>query len=90
MAAEGYPGPARTGVVIDVPSDLEPGVVVFHAGTARDPTGRLVSAGGRVLGVTAVADDAGAAAAKAYAAVDRIRFPGAHVRRDVGRRPRRW
>jgi phosphoribosylamine---glycine ligase len=90
MAAEGYPGPARTGVVIDVPTDLEPGVVVFHAGTARDPTGRLVTSGGRVLGVTAVADDAGAAAAKAYAAVDRIRFPGAHVRRDVGRRPRRW
>ena len=90
MAAEGYPGPPRTGVAIEIPTDLGTGVTVFHAGTARDPEGRLVSAGGRVLGVTAVAADVAGAAASAYAAVDRIRFPGAHVRRDVGRRRRRW
>ncbi len=90
MAAEGYPGTPRTGVAIEIPADLDPGVTVFHAGTARAPDGRLVSAGGRVLGVTAVAADVAGAAAKAYATVDRIRFPGAHVRRDVGRRQRRW
>ncbi|MFN2321837.1 MAG: phosphoribosylamine--glycine ligase [Trueperaceae bacterium] len=90
MAAEGYPGPPRTGVAIEIPADLGPGVTVFHAGTAHGPEGRLVSAGGRVLGVTAVAGDVAGAVANAYAAVDRIRFPGAHVRRDVGRRRRRW
>ncbi|MBW6455519.1 MAG: phosphoribosylamine--glycine ligase [Trueperaceae bacterium] len=90
MAAEGYPGPPKTGVTLDLPADLGHDVVVFHAGTARDADGRLVSAGGRVLGVTAVGPDAGAAVAGAYAAVDRIGFPGAHVRRDIGRRPRRW
>ncbi|MFO8151001.1 MAG: phosphoribosylamine--glycine ligase [Trueperaceae bacterium] len=90
MAAEGYPGPPKTGVVIDLPSDLGRDVVVFHAGTARDADGRLVSAGGRVLGVTAVGRDAVAAVEHAYEAVDRIVFPGAHVRRDIGRRARRW
>lgn len=90
MAAEGYPGTPHSGVLIDVPDDLGPDVTVFHAGTARDRHGRLVSAGGRVLGVTAVAGDVATAAATAYAAVARIAFPGAHVRRDVGRRRRRW
>ena len=90
MAAEGYPGTPRTGVALDVPDDLGPGVTVFHAGTARAGDGRLVSAGGRVLGVTAVAGDVAAAAAQAYAAIDRSGFPGAHGRRDVGRRRRRW
>jgi phosphoribosylamine---glycine ligase len=90
MAAEGYPGTPRTGVAIDLPTDLGPDVVVFHAGTARDADGRLVSAGGRVLGVTAVGRDADVAVATAYEAVDRIAFPGAHVRRDIGRRARRW
>lgn len=90
MAAEGYPGPPKTGVAIDLPTDLGDDVVVFHAGTARDADGRLLSAGGRVLGVTAVGRDVGAAVERAYEAVDRIGFPGAHVRRDIGRRPRRW
>lgn len=90
MAAEGYPGTPRTGVAIEIPADLGHGVTVFHAGTARDGAGRLVSAGGRVLGVAAVGADVAGAAASAYAAVDRIRFEGAHVRRDVGRRRRRW
>jgi phosphoribosylamine--glycine ligase len=90
MAAEGYPGTPRTGVPIDLPEDLGADVTVFHAGTARDGAGRLVSAGGRVLGVTAFGADLSAATAAAYAAVDRIGFPGAHVRRDIGARRRRW
>lgn len=65
--------------------DAETGkVIVFHAGTARDPAGRLVTAGGRVLGVTAVAGGLKKAAALAYRAVEKIQFPGAHYRRDIG------
>jgi phosphoribosylamine---glycine ligase len=86
MAAAGYPGPPRLGVPIDLPADPGDGVTVFHAGTARDAAGRLVSAGGRVLGVTAVGSDVGDAVDRAYAAVGRIGFPGAHVRHDIGRR----
>jgi phosphoribosylamine--glycine ligase len=63
----------------------KPGVYIFHAGTARRD-GRLVTAGGRVLGVTAVAPDVARAIERAYQAVDRIRFDGMHFRRDIGRR----
>ena len=90
MAAAGYPGRTRVGDAIDLPADLGAEVVVFHAGTARDERGRLVTAGGRVLGVTAVGADAAAAVARAYDAVARVRFDGAHVRRDIGRRRHRW
>ncbi len=89
MAAEGYPGPPRVGVPITVPDDLGSDVLVFHAGTRRD-AGRLVSAGGRVLGVTGLGADLATAVDRAYGAVDAIRFPGAHVRRDIGARRRRW
>ena len=87
LASGGYPGSYRTGAPISGVDDAEtlPGVRVFHAGTAwRD--GRLVTAGGRVLGVTAVADDLPGAIERAYAAVSRIGFEGMHFRRDIGRR----
>jgi phosphoribosylamine--glycine ligase len=58
---------------------------VFHAGTAVKD-GALVSAGGRVLGVTGLGADVEAARARAYAAIDRIGLAGAQVRRDIGRR----
>jgi phosphoribosylamine--glycine ligase len=62
-----------------------PGVCVFHAGTAeRD--GKLVTAGGRVLGVTATAPALAQAVERAYQAVGRIRFDGLHYRRDIGRK----
>ena len=87
MASGGYPGKYATGVPItgvDEAAALD-GVEVFHAGTAvRD--GRLVTAGGRVLGVTALADDVASAIERAYQAVDRIRFEGMHFRKDIGRR----
>jgi len=87
LASGGYPGSYRTGHPI---AGLEaaaarPGVTVFHAGTAR-ADGRLVTAGGRVLGVTACGADIPAAIAAAYGAVDDIRFEGMHFRRDIGRR----
>ena len=85
MTSAGYPGSYETGRVItgvEAAAAL-PGVNVFHAGTAL-ADGALVTAGGRVLGVQAVAADVSAAIRTAYAAVERIRFDGAHYRRDIG------
>jgi phosphoribosylamine--glycine ligase len=87
VASGGYPGTYRTGLPIDGidVAERREGVRVFHAGTAeRD--GKLVTAGGRVLGVTAVAGDLATAVARAYAAVGDVHFDGMHFRRDIGRR----
>ena len=85
LAAAGYPGPYRRGLQIDGLQEVaaRPGVRVYHAGTAAGPAGRPVTAGGRVLSVTAVGDDLADARQRAYAAAERIRFDGAHYRRDV-------
>ena len=63
-----------------------PDLMIFHAGTALVSDKQLVSAGGRVLGVTAVASGLSNAVAAAYRAVEVIDFPGAHWRRDIGAR----
>lgn len=84
MASGGYPGAYSTGKQIHGLDTLDPGVVVFHAGTRREQDGRLVTAGGRVLGVTATGATLAAARAKAYDNVARIHFEGAHYRRDIG------
>ncbi len=87
MASGGYPGSYAKGKPIlglEEVARLE-NVKVFHAGTARSG-GRIVTNGGRVLGVTAWANDLRSARDAAYAAVDRIRFEGAHVRRDIAAR----
>ncbi len=82
MASGGYPGAYEKGVPIAIPHDLPEGVVVFHCGTAmRD--GQLVTAGGRVLAVSATGESVQAARASAYAAADRIEFSGKHFRRDI-------
>jgi phosphoribosylamine--glycine ligase len=86
-ASDGYPGAYETGVPIGGIDEAEgvAGVRVFQAGTSlRD--GQLVTAGGRVLGVTAIGAGVAAAIDRAYEAMDRIRFAGMHVRRDIGRR----
>ncbi len=85
LAAPGYPGAPRSGDVIEGLDRAAqvPGVDVLHAGTALDGQGRLVSAGGRVLGVRAVADDLGTARRRAYAAVDQVDWPDMHYRRDI-------
>ena len=87
LASGGYPGTYPTGVPIRgvEAADARPGVQVFHAGTTTK-NGALVTAGGRVLGVTAVADSMDAAIAAAYAAVREISFDGMHYRTDIGRR----
>ncbi len=84
MASGGYPDEYQKGKVITglkEAGELQD-VVVFHAGTAlRD--GEVVTSGGRVLGVTAVGETIAAAKARAYEAVERIRFEGAYCRRDI-------
>jgi len=87
MAAGGYPGQYASG---DVINGLEAAaglrdVVVFHAGT-RVQDGRVVTAGGRVLGVTATGPDLRAAVARCYEAAAGISFRGAHYRRDIAAR----
>ncbi|MFA5636190.1 MAG: phosphoribosylglycinamide synthetase C domain-containing protein, partial [Anaerovoracaceae bacterium] len=62
-----------------------PGVSVFHAGTKRTAEG-LVTAGGRVLGVTGVADTLGDAVNRAYGALESIEFKGMYYRRDIGKK----
>ncbi|MBM4040716.1 MAG: phosphoribosylamine--glycine ligase [Planctomycetes bacterium] len=87
MASGGYPGHYEKGKVIagiDAAAALGD-VVVFHAGTALKD-GKVVTAGGRVLGVTALGADIRAAIARAYDAVKLIRFEGAHYRTDIGAR----
>ena len=84
LCSEGYPGTYATGKPIDgleAASDI-PGVVVFQAGTRREG-GRLLTAGGRVLDVTAVAATLGEARARAYEAAGRIRFEGKVSRSDI-------
>jgi phosphoribosylamine---glycine ligase len=79
VASANYPGTPRTGDVIE--GAEVPGVI--HAGTARRADGALVSAGGRVLSVTATGDDLVAARSAAYALVDGVRLAGAQFRRDI-------
>jgi len=86
IAARGYPDAYPKGDVITVPSALPAGVTVYHAGTAINSTGQVVTNGGRVLGVTALAATLPAAAAAAYAACDAIRCSSKYFRRDIGAR----
>ena len=83
LAAPGYPEAPEAGIPIDGIEDAEnEGALVFHAGTAVRG-GRAVSAGGRVLNVTGLGPSVAEARERAYRAVERISFPGAHYRRDV-------
>jgi phosphoribosylamine---glycine ligase len=86
MAAKGYPGAYVKGTEIHGLDDAAalPDVTVFHAGTERTQDGRLVATGGRVLGVTAIADGVAEAQTLAYEAIDRIDWPGGFFRRDIG------
>ncbi|HEX5770787.1 MAG TPA: phosphoribosylamine--glycine ligase [Nocardioidaceae bacterium] len=85
VASKDYPATPRTGDVIHGLMDAErvEGVDVIHAGTARGEDGALVTAGGRVLAVTAVGSDVADARARAYDAVSRIRIDGSHHRTDI-------
>ena len=84
MASAGYPESSSKGDVIRGLGDVE-GVELTHAGTERRDGG-IVTAGGRVLNVTALGGSAGEARERAYEAVERIHFDGAQYRRDIGAR----
>ena len=87
LAAERYPGTPRVGDVIhglDAAASIE-GVTVYHAGTRREDD-RIVTAGGRVLGITGRGATLQEASERAYRAVARIRFDGMQYRRDIGAR----
>jgi len=83
LASRGYPASSSSGDVIAGLDELPDGVYVTHAGTARREDGAIVTAGGRVLGVTALGVDAAAARQAAYAAADMIEFDGKQLRRDI-------
>lgn len=87
MASGGYPDPYETGKVITGLEDADTieGVTVFHAGTKQEGE-NIVTAGGRVLGVTAVADGLHEAIQQAYQGVSAIHFDKAHTRSDIGYR----
>jgi phosphoribosylamine--glycine ligase len=88
MASAGYPGSYENGKPITGVQEAEQiqGATVYHAGTKLTEDGTLVTAGGRVLNVTAVASDFETARERAYDAVSRIHFEGAHFRHDIGTR----
>ncbi|EST37638.1 phosphoribosylamine--glycine ligase [Streptomycetaceae bacterium MP113-05] len=87
VAAADYPASPRTGDPVEgldqVREQDGPTAYVLHAGTRRDADGRVVSAGGRVLSVTATGDDLATARERAYAAIGRIRLAGSHHRTDI-------
>ncbi|OUQ23562.1 phosphoribosylamine--glycine ligase [Flavonifractor sp. An135] len=84
LASGGYPASYPKGLPITGLEEAGKSAVVFHAGTARNEAGDIVTNGGRVLGVTAVAVDLEGAIAKAYAAAKPIHFDGMHFRTDIG------
>ena len=86
LAAKNYPNKPQTGDIItglDTVKSVEQ--IVFHAGTAKNESDQFITAGGRVLGVTAIGENLAEALQKAYQAVDEISFEGVQYRRDVGR-----
>lgn len=86
MASGGYPKSYPKGIEINGLTDGQlDGVTVYHAGTKRDGD-KLVTAGGRVLGVTALGESIEDALAKSYAGVEKIKFDGAHYRKDIGQK----
>jgi phosphoribosylamine--glycine ligase len=88
LASGGYPRKYQTGKPISgiEEAEADADVVVFHAGTRRGESGGFVTAGGRVLGVTARGPDVATARERAYAAADRIQFEGKQQRRDIAAR----
>ena len=87
LAARGYPAKPEIGSVIDglALAEQSGDVVVFHAATSRGPNGEWLTAGGRVLGVTAKGETLDLALSRCYGAIANIHWDGMHYRRDIGR-----
>ena len=86
VASRGYPGAYAKGFPITGLDTLDPDMLVFHAGTAREPDGQIVTTGGRVLTLVARGATVSAARARVYANIERIRFEGARWRSDIAAR----
>ncbi len=86
LASSGYPGTYRTGLPITGLDERDTDVLVFHAGTKHDSHGQIVTGGGRILTVAAVAPTLREARDRAYANTERIHFDGATYRRDIALR----
>jgi phosphoribosylamine---glycine ligase len=85
-ANAGYPGKYESGAVIEGLDEVDQDLVqVFHAGTSRAADGSFTATGGRVLGVTAAAEDLSTALGRCYASLGKIHWPGMQFRRDIGR-----
>src|SRR6185369_13277973 len=85
-ANKGYPGKYESGAVIEGLEAVDPEFLqVFHAGTSRSDDGRFTATGGRVLGVTAAAEDLSTALSQCYDSLGKIHWPGMQFRRDIGR-----
>lgn len=83
LAAEGYPAQPRSGDPINIPAQLPPDTLLFHAGTALHEN-QPVTAGGRVLTAVGLGDTPGDAREKAYALAEQVTFAGKQMRRDIG------
>ena len=85
LASSGYPGAYPKGLPINIPKEVvdDPQAVIFHAGTSMDKSG-LVTSGGRVLAVTAIADSLGEASLKSIEISKKIGFEGKQYRKDIG------
>jgi phosphoribosylamine--glycine ligase len=86
LASAGYPESSSSGDVISGLDAIPPDVFVTHAATALSPSGEVVTAGGRVLNITALGRDVADARERAYAAAGMIDFPGKQIRRDIALR----
>ena len=85
LASGGYPSHYEKGKVMTLPEETPENVVIYHAGDKLDGD-RLVTSGGRVLGVTATAPTLKEALTDAYAAAETVSFEGKYMRRDIGKR----
>jgi phosphoribosylamine---glycine ligase len=83
LASPGYPGSYPKGLPINGLEEVSSDALLFHAGTAVDGEGRTVTSGGRVLGVVGIGQDIAEARDRAYEEAGKIRFEGAHYRKDI-------
>lgn len=85
MTACGYPEEYQKGKVLTIPTTRDENVFVFHAGTTLNTSSEVISNGGRVIAVTSMASSIEDALRQTYQEVDRIKFEGKYVRRDIGK-----
>jgi phosphoribosylamine--glycine ligase len=86
IASKGYPGHYTKGEKIKTPEKLPDSTILIHAGTSAEPSGDLISSGGRVLGAVGTGTSLEEAKVAAYALCDSLEFPSKYYRKDIGYR----